>query len=142
MITERLENFLNKKGNIEHMNVKMLIVRITIIVGWGLLFPISQYAVKHFMTELPGITPTWKNINFVFHCKWFYIAATVFPASVVLSSLSYRYMPVSSAGPIFFTLGSVISLLVGVMFFTETISLMKGIGIALCMIGIALMILE
>jgi hypothetical protein len=95
------------------MDLKLLTIRVAIVLIWGILFSISQYAMKRFMTELPGLLPTQENILFILRCKWFYITGTIFPASVLLSSLSYRFMHVSSAGPVFFTFGAVISLFVG-----------------------------
>jgi multidrug transporter EmrE-like cation transporter len=124
------------------MSYKDLIIRVSIVLAWTILFSISQFSTKKFMTELPTLSASKETLLFAITNKWFYIAGIIFPISVAISCLSYRFMPVSTAGPLFFALGTIISLIVGVACFSEVISCLKGIGIGFCLLGISLIFIK
>jgi len=72
---------------------------------------------------------------------WLYLAVVLYGACALVYLISLRFLPLSTAGPIYMTLGVVASALTGLIYFAEPLSALKIGGVALCVTGIALLAL-
>ncbi|MCP3943763.1 MAG: hypothetical protein GY710_20105 [Desulfobacteraceae bacterium] len=115
-------------------------VRIFVIVFWSACFAGSYYSLKQLMVNMPSFEPTLLWGSYFLRSVFFYVTVVCYPVMVLLSCISLRLMPVSSAGPIFMILGTIISIILGIFFFSEEIGTLKLAGIIFCGLGIILLI--
>ncbi len=120
----------------------MLLIRVGIISVWGVCCAVSYYSMKRLMNEMPKFSFSWELLNFFLTNSYFYLALFLYPVTIVLVALAFKFMPVSTAGPAFLILGSIISILLGVCFFSEIISPLKWTGIGCCLLGVILIIIS
>lgn len=116
----------------------LIFIRALTILLWVLFFTISYYSLKRLMDSLPSSGGLQNMIHYAFTSIWFYAALFSYPLTAFLVALSLKIMPISSAGPVFLVLGSIISILLGMLFFSENISFLKWTGIFFCALGIIL----
>jgi multidrug transporter EmrE-like cation transporter len=118
------------------------ILRFAVVAIWSVLFAVSYYALKRLMDGMPEFSFSSKIVGYFLRSRWFYVAGFIYPFSVLLSSCSLRIMPVSTAGPVFFILGTVITILLGIFFFSETVSFIKGMGLGFCLLGVIMILVK
>lgn len=132
-------NCWQRAGNLEPHG-EYLMIKLAIFLGWVVLFAVLSYGAKTLATGLPPASLGVRHmIGFVWTSVWFYVIICLYVGCATLYMGALRIMPLSVAGPLFTVAGSVVALILGIVFFREDFSPAKLMGIMLCVAGIYLL---
>lgn len=71
-----------------------------------------------------------------------YLSAALYAGCALLYFLSLGQMALSTAGPLFMVLGTLSTAVIGVLIFQENMGAYKLAGLAICLIGVATLMLS
>jgi multidrug transporter EmrE-like cation transporter len=90
--------------------------------------------------QIPSPYPTAREISWIlFSSPRFYLMGLLYLSCAALYMVSLRLMALSTVGPLYLSLGAVATFLLGVLFFHESFSYVRLVGVGFCMLGIALL---
>lgn len=99
----------------------------------------AKVLVQHIPSPLPGFTSL---ISGLFLSPWFYLAGVLYLACAGLYLSLLRLLPLSVIAPVTLVLGVVATYALGVAAFGEKLSLVRGMGVALCLLGVILIYVQ
>ena len=112
-----------------------------IILLWIISFSCLNVIAKKIAANPPPLSLGISKITlYMIKSGWLYILCFLYLLCAVLYLSALHLMPLSSAGPGFLIIGSIITTVMGAVFFGEPLSLIKMAGLVICVIGILLMI--
>jgi len=116
-----------------------MIIRFIIPLCWVLGFSILTYSTKSLTDGMPAIVQGWKGIfTYAVQCYWTYIMVSLYPVCALLYLCAVRIMPLSTAGPLFLIMGILVTSLLAIICFGESVTLLKVIGLVCSFIGAVL----
>ncbi len=115
-------------------------VRYLILPLWMLCFGLINYSAKRLVGAMPPLSKgAVELLSYFFGSAWTYALGCCWGLSASLYLVALKIMPVSIAAPVFLTLGILVATVLGWCVLREPISLRAGLGMALCLGGIVLM---
>lgn len=107
------------------------------IFGWLTCFTVLNILVKRMSisVRLPSLL---EDLLHMAQSPAFYIAGLLYVTCALLYFLMLSRLPLSTAGPLFMVLGIVSTTAIGFWVFGEAIGAMKIAGLAVCLVGIGM----
>jgi multidrug transporter EmrE-like cation transporter len=126
----------NTVGYFMQIVQRLTVMRILILIIWMICFTVLNYAAKRLMDDLPPLSEGWQSITIhLIRSGWIYLMIVLYAVSAGFYLLSLRVMPLSTAGPLSLIIALLCTTLLALIGFHEHISAIKGIGIALALLG-------
>jgi len=116
-------------------------LRFLVPAAWLLSFAALNYTTKRLTILMPPLSEGRGRLAlFLLGSPWVYVMVALYVVCAVLYLAGVKIMPLSTAGPLFLIIGVLATTLLAMAFFGESMSLVKGVGIALCLAGAVLIL--
>ena len=112
---------------------------IALVIAWIVCFTGLNVLLKRGVGHLSLENGVWPLAQQLALSPWLYVAVALYGACALFYLVSLRLLPLSTAGPIYMTLGVFASALTGLIYFSEPVNAVKIAGLGLCVGGIALL---
>ena len=117
--------------------------RVLLVGAYMLCFCQLNLIAKRVAQQIPSPIPTSGEIfRLLVTSPKFYLMGILYLSCAVLYMGSLRLMPLSTAGPLYLSLGAIATFFLGVLFFDESFSYIRLLGAGLCILGIAFLSAE
>ncbi len=111
-------------------------LRILLVCFYMVCFCLLNLTAKSLVKQISISNTEIGLIHIILLSPKSYLMGILYLLCALLYLVSLRLMPLSTAGPLFLSLGAIATFFIGVLFFQENFTYIRGIGIGLCIVGI------